>query len=179
MLLDATFPVFLVKPMANTRSRRVCHLLLRFVAFAATLAAVIMMATSHERATIFTVSFEAKYTNSPAFKYFVVAFSVITVYGFLVLFLPAKSLLWRLVVALDLVFTILLVSSFSATLAIAQVGKKGNNDAGWLPICDSVPKYCDQVTRALIAGFVAMIVYIILLLHSVHTIIDPLLLGKN
>jgi len=73
----------------------------------------------------------------------------------------------------------LVVSSFSASLAIAQVGKKGNSDAGWLPICDSVPKYCDQATRALIAGFIAMIIYIILLLHSIHTVIDPLLLRKS
>ncbi|RDX89176.1 CASP-like protein 1C1, partial [Mucuna pruriens] len=161
------------------KTRRVCHLLLRFLAFAATLSAVIVMTTSHQRATFFTVSFEAKYTNSPAFKYFVTAYSVVTVYGFLVLFLPAESLLWRLVVALDLVFNMLLVSSFSAALAIAQVGKKGNSDAGWLPICDSVPKYCNQVTGALIAGFVAVIIYIILLLHSIHTVIDPLLLRKN
>ncbi|QCD87757.1 CASP-like protein 1C1 [Vigna unguiculata] len=161
------------------KTRWLCHLLLRFLAFAATLSAVIMMATSHDRATIFTVSFEAKYTNSPAFKYFVIAYSVITVYGFFVLFLPAKSLLWQLVVALDLVFTMLLVSSLSAAIAIAQVGKKGNSYAGWLPICDSVPKYCDEATRALIAGFIAMIIYIILLLHSIHTIIDPLLLRKS
>ncbi|XP_020237605.1 CASP-like protein 1C1 isoform X2 [Cajanus cajan] len=161
------------------KTRRVCHLLLRFLAFAATISAVIVMATSHQTATIFTVSFEAKYTNSPAFKYFVIVYSVVTVYGFLVIFLPAQSLLWRLVVALDLVFTMLLVSSFSAALAIAQVGKKGNSYAAWLPICDSVPKYCDQVTGALIAGFVAVIIYIILLLHSIHTVIDPLLLSKN
>ncbi|TKY66857.1 CASP protein 1C1 [Spatholobus suberectus] len=161
------------------KTRRVCHLLLRFLAFAATLSAVIVMATSHERASFFTVSLEAKYTNSPAFKYFVVAYSVVTVYGFLVLFLPSESLLWRLVVALDLVFTMLLISSFSAALTIAQVGKKGNSYAAWLPICDSVPKYCEQVTGALIAGFVAVIIYIILLLHSIHTVIDPLLLRKN
>ncbi|KAG5033258.1 CASP-like protein 1C1 [Glycine max] len=161
------------------KTRTACHLLLRFLVFLATFAAVILMATSHETATIFTVTFEAKYTNSPAFKYFVTAYSVITVYGFLVLFLPAKSLLWKLVVALDLLFTMLVVSSFSASLAIAQVGKKGNSDAGWLPICGSVPKYCDQVTRALIAGFIAMIIYIILLLHSINTVIDPLLLRQS
>ncbi|KAK7263659.1 hypothetical protein RJT34_31253 [Clitoria ternatea] len=161
------------------KTRRICHLLLRFLAFAATLAAVIVMATSHERASIFTVSFEAKYTYSPAFKYFVIANSVVTVYGFLVLFLPKESLLWRLVVALDLVVTMVLISSFSAALAIAQVGKNGNSYAAWLPICDSVPKFCNQVTIALIAGFVAVIAYIILMLHSIHTIIDPLLLRKN
>ncbi|GAU13817.1 hypothetical protein TSUD_261440, partial [Trifolium subterraneum] len=84
------------------KTSRICHLLLRFLAFSATLAAVIVMVSSHERASFFNVSFEAKYTNSPALKYFVIANSVVTVYGFLVLFLPAESLLWRLVVAMDM-----------------------------------------------------------------------------
>ncbi|KAK7257440.1 hypothetical protein RIF29_31424 [Crotalaria pallida] len=162
--------------MANTR--RICLLLLRFLAFAATFSAVIVMATSHERISFLTISFETKYTNSPSFKYFVISNSVVTVYGFCVLLLPEESLLWRLVVALDLVFTMLLISSISAALAIAEVGKNGNTYAAWLPICGSVPKFCHQVTGALIAGFVAVITYMILLLHSLHTVLDPLLLKK-
>ncbi|KAI4322671.1 hypothetical protein L6164_022342 [Bauhinia variegata] len=160
------------------KARRICHLLFRFLAFSATLASVIVMTTSHERTSFLTLSIEAKYTISPAFKYFVIAYSIVTVYGFLVLFLPRESLLWRLVVALDLVFTMLLISSISAALAIAYVGKKGNNHAGWLPICDQVSKFCDRVTGALAAGFAAVIIYIVLLLHSIHTVLDPLLLRK-
>ncbi|XP_061342490.1 CASP-like protein 1C3 [Gastrolobium bilobum] len=159
--------------------RRFCHILLRFLAFGATLSAVIVMVTSHERTSFLTLSFEAKYTDSPAFKYFVVANSVVTVYGFFVLLLPEESLLWRLVVAMDLVFTMLLISSISAALAIAQVAKKGNTAAVWLPICDSVPKFCNQMLGALVAGFGAVIIYMILLLHSIHTVLDPLLLRKT
>lgn len=76
-------------------------------------------------------------------------------------------------------FTMLLISSISATLAIAQVAKKGNNNAAWLPICGSVPKFCDQVTGALIAGFIGVILYMILLLYSIHSVLDPLLLRKT
>ncbi|KAF7805931.1 CASP-like protein 1C1 [Senna tora] len=161
------------------KAKRICHLALRFLAFGATLSSVIVMATSHQRAGFFPVYFEAKYTNTPAFKYFVIANSVVTVYGFFVLFLPPKSLLWRFVVALDLVFTMLLISSMSSALAIAYVGKKGNNYAGWLPICGQVPKYCDQVTGALIAGFAAVIIYIVLVFYSIHSVLDPLLLRKT
>ncbi|GMN27973.1 hypothetical protein TIFTF001_001890 [Ficus carica] len=153
-------------------------LLVRFLAFAATLSAAIVMATSHQNASVFAVSFEAKYSQTPAFKYFVIANAIVSVYGFLVLFLPSKSLLWRLVVAFDLVFTLLLSSSISAALAIAYVGKKGNSYAGWLPICGQVPKYCDQVKGALVAGFIGVIIYMVLLLHSIHTVLDPLLLKK-
>ncbi|KAK7312804.1 hypothetical protein VNO77_36950 [Canavalia gladiata] len=160
------------------KSRRLCHLLLRFLAFGATLSGVIVMVTSHERSAFITLSSEVKYTNSSSLKYFVIANSVVTVYGFLVLFLPPRSLLWRLVVVLDLVLMMLLMSSFSAALAIAEVAKKGNSYAAWLPICDLVPKFCNQVQGALIAGFVAIIIYMILLLHSIHNAIDPLLLRK-
>jgi uncharacterized protein (TIGR01569 family) len=73
----------------------------------------------------------------------------------------------------------LLTSSVSAALAIAQVGKKGNSSAGWLPICGQVQNYCDHVKGALIAGFIGVIIYMILLLCSIHSALDPLLLQKT
>ncbi|KAJ0051836.1 hypothetical protein Pint_02244 [Pistacia integerrima] len=161
------------------KTKRIFTLLLRLMAFAATLSATIVMVSSHETASFFAVSFEVKYSDTPAFKYFVIANAIVSIYGFLVLFLPSESLLWRLVVALDMVFTLLLGSSISATLAIAQVGKKGNSSAGWLPVCGQVPKYCHQVTGALVAGFIGLIMYLLLLLYSIHTILNPLLLQKT
>lgn len=44
------------------------------------------------------------------YRYFVIANAIVTVYGFLVLFLPSKSQLWRLVVALDMVNMILYIT---------------------------------------------------------------------
>ncbi|XP_034916625.1 CASP-like protein 1C3 isoform X2 [Populus alba] len=135
------------------KPKRLLGLLLRLIAFGATLAAVIIMATSREKGSFFALSYEAKYSDTPAFKYFVIANAIVTVYGFLALFVPSESPLWRLVLALDLVFTMLLISSISAALAVAQVGKKGNSSAGWLPVCGQVTKYCNQVTGALVAGY--------------------------
>ncbi|KAI9177580.1 hypothetical protein LWI28_016885 [Acer negundo] len=161
------------------KTKRICTLLLRLLAFGATLSATIVMATSHETVSLFAVSFEAKYSDIPAFRYFVIANAVVSIYGFFVLFLPSESLLWRLVVALDLVFTLLLSSSISAALAIAQVGKKGNSSAGWLPICGQVPKYCDQARGALACGFIGLVIYLLLLLYSIHTVLNPLLLQRT
>ena len=103
-----------------------------------------------------------------------IAEAIATGYSFIVLFLSSKSLVWRLIVILDVVIAILLTSSISAALAIAQIGKKGNSHAGWLPICGQVPKFCDHVTGALIAGFVAAIVYLVLNLYSLHAVLSPL-----
>ncbi|KAL5581784.1 hypothetical protein UlMin_014226 [Ulmus minor] len=161
------------------KTKRLLTLLVRLMAFAATLSATIVMATSHEKGSFLTLSFEAKYSQTPAFKYFLIANAIVSVYGFLVLFLPPESMLWRLAVALDLVFTMLLGSAISAALAIAYVGKKGNSYAGWLPICGQVPKYCDHVKGALISGFIGLIIYMVLLLHTIHTVLDPLLLRKT
>ncbi|MBA0651634.1 hypothetical protein Gotur_008911 [Gossypium turneri] len=163
--------------MAETK--RIFTFLLRFIAFCTTLSAVIIMISSRQRATVLVFSFEAKYSDTPAFKYFVIVNAIVSIYGFLVLFLPSKSLLWRLVVALDAVFTILLTSSISAALAIAYVGEKGNPIAGWLPICDQVTKYCNQVKGALIVGFISVVLYMLLFLYSLHTALNPLLLEKS
>ncbi|KAI8007484.1 CASP-like protein 1C2 [Camellia lanceoleosa] len=157
------------------KTKRICALLLRALALAATVAAAIVMVTSHEKSTLFTVTFEAKYSHTPAFKYFLVANIIGAVYSFMVLFLPAESMLWRLVVALDVVITMLLTSGMSAALAIAYVGKKGNTYAGWLPICDQVEKYCQHVGGAIAAGFAGVIIYLLLLLYSIHNVLNPLL----
>ncbi|KAF5745953.1 CASP-like protein 1C1 [Tripterygium wilfordii] len=161
-----------------TKIKRVLGLLPRLLAFGATLSATIVMATSHERVNILGFSFEAKYTDASALKFFVIANAIVSAYGLLVLFLPWESLLWRLVVALDAVFTVILTSSISAALAIAEVGKKGNSHAGWLPMCGQVPKYCDQVTGALAVGFIGLIIYVVLLLYSIYGALNPLLVLK-
>ncbi|CAN7066613.1 unnamed protein product, partial [Brassica rapa subsp. trilocularis] len=59
-------------------------------------------------------------------RYFVIANAIVSVYSFLVLFLPKESLLWKFVVVLDLMVTMLLTSSLLAAVAVAQVGKRGN-----------------------------------------------------
>jgi len=70
----------------------------------------------------------------------------------------------------------LLSSSVSAALAIAHVGKKGNTHAGWLPICGQVPKFCDHVTGALVAGFAAAIIYFLLIFSSLYSVKNTLFL---
>ncbi|XP_010272470.1 PREDICTED: CASP-like protein 1C1 [Nelumbo nucifera] len=157
------------------KKKRAVLFVFRFLAFAAAISATIVMATSNENAFFYGIELEASYNNSPALTYFVIAYSIVTVYGFLLLFLPPSSKLWQFVVAVDVIATVLVTSSFSAALAVAYVGKQGNSSAGWLPICDQVSDFCKQIAGALVAGFAAMIIYTGLLLYSIHTVLDPLL----
>ncbi|KAL3576986.1 hypothetical protein D5086_022269 [Populus alba] len=125
---------------------------LRLLALAATVVAVVFMVASHDSAQVLNLTFTAKYSNTPAFKYLVIGEAIAGGYTVISILLSFKGLFWRLIVILDMVTTVLLTSSISAALAIAQVGKKGNTHAGWLPICGQVPDFCDNVTVALIAG---------------------------
>ncbi|KAK4421228.1 CASP-like protein 1C1 [Sesamum alatum] len=153
-------------------SKRIPIFLLRLLALGATVSATLVMITSHDSAQLFNMKFEAKYTNSPTFKYFVLMNAIASGYSLILLFLPSKSSYGHLILILDLVMALLLDSSISACLAIGQVGKNGNSHAGWLPICGQVPKFCDHVTGALVAGFVAAIVYFLILLYSLHNIMN-------
>ncbi|KAK7385552.1 hypothetical protein VNO78_31275 [Psophocarpus tetragonolobus] len=130
---------------------RICHILIRFVAFTATFCAAIIMVTSHERGSIFTEPFEAKYTVFPFFDH------CLRIFGSLY---PRRKL----------------AVATSGGHGFGVVGKKGNRY--WEPVCGTVAKYCGKVTGAFIADFIAAIIYIILLLHSIHSALNPLLL-KN
>ncbi|GAB2234686.1 hypothetical protein Drorol1_Dr00003948 [Drosera rotundifolia] len=160
-------------------TKRICAYLFRLLVLGATASAAIVMAVSHETAHVFFLTTEAKYTHMPAFKYFVIANAIASVYSLLVLLLPQQSPLWRLVLALDVVVAMLLASSSSAALAIAYVGLKGNTNAGWQPICKQVPHYCNHVEGALAAGFVGFAMYGAIVLSSIHDILDPLLTRKS
>lgn len=76
------------------------------------------------------------------------------------------------------VVAVLLASSVSSAFAIASVGKKGNTHAGWLPICGQVPKFCNHVTAALVAGFIAAILYFLLVIYTLYTVLNPLFVVK-
>ncbi|KAK8580677.1 hypothetical protein V6N13_143742 [Hibiscus sabdariffa] len=156
------------------KTKRIITILLRLLAFGATLTATVVMVTSHDSAEVLNLKFSAKYTNSPAFKFYVIAEAIASGYGLIALFLCSKSSVERLIVILDVVVAMLLTSSISAALAEAEIGKKGNSHAGWLPICGQVPKFCDHVTGALIAGFAAAIVYLVLNLYSLLVVLAPL-----
>ncbi|XP_071738934.1 CASP-like protein 1C2 [Rutidosis leptorrhynchoides] len=144
---------------------------LRLVALVATFVAIIVMVTSHDSAKVLGMTFQAKYNNSPTLKYFVIVSIITTVYSLLALFVPPKKLR-RHVLVLDMIVMSFLISSFSAAVGVGQLGKQGNTHAGWLPICDQVPKFCHHVTISLVAGFVAVIVYFLLLLYSLNNVLN-------
>ncbi|XAR66462.1 hypothetical protein NMG60_11012714 [Bertholletia excelsa] len=155
-------------------AKRIPAFVIRLVALAAAVTATVVMVTSRDSAAVLNLEFDAKYNNSPKFKYYVAVNIIASAYSLVVLFLPSKSSLWLFILVSDLVIMSLLDSGISGALAIGYVGKKGNPHAGWLPICDQVAKFCDHVTGSLVSGFVAVIIYFLLLLYSLHNVINLL-----
>ncbi|XP_010916001.1 CASP-like protein 1C1 [Elaeis guineensis] len=157
------------------KASRACVFLLRLLAAAATVSAAVVMATSHESTTLFGLTLEAKFQYTPSFKFFVIANAIGCGYSLLVLLIPPTSSLSRFVVMLDVIIAMLLTAAISAAGAISEVGKKGNSHSGWLPICGQIPKFCDHVKGAMICAFCGVVIYLVILLHSIHTVIGPLL----
>ncbi|XP_022847740.1 CASP-like protein 1C1 [Olea europaea var. sylvestris] len=155
-----------------TLAKRIPIFLLRLLALGAAVTATVITVTSKDTAQFLNMKFEAKYTNSPTFKYFALINAIASGYTLIMLFFPSKSSCGHLILVFDLIMVLLLDSSISACLAIGQVGKKGNSHAGWLPICGQVPKFCDHVTGALIAGFLAAIIYFLIFLYSLHNFLN-------
>ncbi|KAK4485225.1 hypothetical protein RD792_007853 [Penstemon davidsonii] len=153
-------------------SKRFAVFVLRFLALGASISATAIMITSRETVEVLNIKFEAKYTNTPTFVYFVLMNAIASGYSLILLFFPAKNKFGHFILVLDLIMVLLLDSSISACLAIGQVAKKGNSHAGWLPICGQVHKFCDHAAIAVAAGFVASILYFIIVLYSIHNVMN-------
>ncbi|CAN6553052.1 hypothetical protein FF1_004960 [Malus domestica] len=161
-----------------TQTRRIFTFVLRLLALAATVSATIVMVNSHDSTRVLNLTFKAKFSDSPTFTYFVIVEAIVSGYNLIILLLSSKGSLWRIVIILDVVAALLLTSSMSAALAIAQVGKKGNTHAGWLPICGQVSKFCNHVSGALVAGILAAIFYYVLNLFTLYNVLNPLFVAK-
>ncbi|EES19280.1 hypothetical protein BDA96_09G093900 [Sorghum bicolor] len=153
---------------------RLISAVLRLAAAGAAAAAAIIMVTSHETTSFFGIEMEAKYSYTPSFVFFVVAFAVAFAYSLLALLARPGSTASRLLLLSDVMVGMLLTGAVAATGAISQVGKSGNEHAGWLPICAQVQAYCSHVMGALIAGFVSLLLYFLIIMYSLHAVAEPL-----
>ncbi|XVF48991.1 hypothetical protein PTKIN_Ptkin03bG0232700 [Pterospermum kingtungense] len=154
------------KPAASYRTK--LTIVLRVLATFASLVAAISMGISHED--------DIMAKDLTSFLCFLVFNAVLSAYSFGVLLLPQKSLLWRTIVIVDMVYTMLLASVDSVTLGMFYLEMHGNDHASWSPICDVVSSYCTRVQVAVVAGFFALGMYFINNLICLCLSLNPLLL---
>ncbi|KAK8913911.1 hypothetical protein KSP39_PZI024211 [Platanthera zijinensis] len=144
-------------------------LLLRILAMAAAISAAVVMATGRQTTTFFNLTLKAEFSQTPSFIFFVIAYAIASLYSLLALFIQPTSLFSRWVGVFDVIISMLMTAAMGAAVAIAQVGKKGNKHAGWLPICEEVSKYCNQIMGALISGTVGLLLHNIIVFHTIIT----------
>ncbi|PIN17751.1 hypothetical protein CDL12_09596 [Handroanthus impetiginosus] len=152
--------------------------LLRFIAFFATLSATLVMALNKQTktitvATIGTVpvraTLTAKFHHTPAFVYFVIANGNASLHNLLMLvvtFMGAKCNFKRLaplaIPILDLMNVSILSGGASAAVFMGQLGRNGNSHARWNKICDKFESFCDRSGGAMIASFIGLMLMIII-----------------
>ncbi|KAE8713172.1 Casparian strip membrane protein 1 [Hibiscus syriacus] len=153
----------------------IADFLLRLGAIITALAAAATMGTSDETLPFFTqfFQFEAGYDDLPTFIFFVIAMALVG--GYLVLSLPFSVVtIFRpyavaprlLIFILDTVALTLTTAAGGAAAAVVYLAHNGNSSTNWLPICQQFGDFCQNVSGAVVASFVTVVVFMMLILLS-------------
>ncbi|KAK8542112.1 hypothetical protein V6N13_137320 [Hibiscus sabdariffa] len=153
----------------------IADFLLRLGAITSALAAAATMGTSDQTLPFFTqfFQFEASYDDLPTFMFFVIAMGLIS--GYLVLSLPFSivtivrpyAVAPRLLLfILDTMALTLTTAAGGAATAIVYLAHNGNPNTNWLAICNQFGDFCQNVSGAVVASFVTVVVFMVLILLS-------------
>ncbi|KAK9054604.1 hypothetical protein SSX86_025683 [Deinandra increscens subsp. villosa] len=147
----------------------------RIIAAATSIAAACFMFNSRQSKMLYGTNMDARYTYSPAFKFFTMMNVVAcgcSVLSLLPVFAIGRtftnSVNFFFLFLHDLTIAMLLAGGTGAATTVAQVGKFGNNHAGWMPICDNFGKFCHKVAWSLIFGYMALFCYLVLVVLSAY-----------
>ncbi|KAK9288847.1 hypothetical protein L1049_017313 [Liquidambar formosana] len=157
---------------------------LRFLLFASTLAAVLVMVTAKQTKSVTVPGFPtpgpvpAKFNHSPALIYFVVALSVACLYSLITLVLslsailkPVYSTLFVFHFALLDVIILGLVASATGTAGgVAYIGLKGNSHVRWNKVCNVYDKFCQHIGSSVAISLFASVVLVLLVLLSIYSL---------
>ncbi|XP_015078796.1 casparian strip membrane protein 3-like [Solanum pennellii] len=153
--------------------------ILRLCALVTTLAAATAMGTTEETLPLFTqfFQFQASYDDLPAFSYFVVANAIASAY--VVLSLPFSIVcivrphlvgVKLLLLILDTVMVAFTTAAAAAAAAIVYLAENGNSTTQWVAICQQFGDFCQRVSGAVVASFIAAFIFIILVVFSAVTL---------
>lgn len=65
---------------------------------------------------------------------------------------------------------VFLISAAAAAAAIIEVAHHGNANSNWFPICQQYNGFCERISGTLIGSFIAVVVFIILIIISAVSI---------
>ncbi|XP_066355375.1 CASP-like protein 1B1 [Miscanthus floridulus] len=167
------------RPQLRDRLVALQPVVLRAAATLATAAAAAVMALNAQSYTAvvaivgtrpLTQTFTAKFRDTPAFVYFVIANAIAAAYNLEVLLIRRLILRRRMaglvVHMLDMVIMALLATGAATAAAMAELGKNGNVHARWNPICDRFGSFCSRGGVALASSFTGVALMLALNLLS-------------
>ncbi|KAL2239306.1 UNVERIFIED_CONTAM: Casparian strip membrane protein 3 [Sesamum indicum] len=149
--------------------------ILRICALVAALAATTTMGTTDQTLPFSTqfFQFQASYDDLPTFMFFVVANAIAS--GYLVLSLPFSIVgivrpsaagIKLLLLILDTVLVAFTTAAAAAAAAIVYLAHNGNSNTNWLAICQQFTDFCQRVSGAVVASFIAAAIFIFLVVLS-------------
>ncbi|XP_076952427.1 CASP-like protein 1 isoform X3 [Bidens hawaiensis] len=157
---------------------------LRAVVLVAGVAAVIIMVTSKQSklmALPFSpttiVSLDANWNQSPAYIFYVAAFSVACLYSIItgissVLTLKktggsSTKLKFHFAI-LDSLLLAILSSALGAELGVAWIGLKGNHYSFWKEICNAYGSFCHHLAATTIMAIISIVALLLLVWRSFY-----------
>lgn len=158
-------------------------IILRFLLFAASLVAVVVTVTANQTTILPLPSgptpWPAKFRYTPAFVYFVAAFSVSGLYSIITILaslyvikkptLKTKLLLYF--IFWDVLILGITASATGTAGGIAYLGLKGNSHVvGWNKICNRYDKFCRHVGASIGVALFGSIVTVLLIWVSAYSI---------
>ncbi|KAL5860760.1 hypothetical protein ACOSQ4_002056 [Xanthoceras sorbifolium] len=155
------------------RSFFMAQILIRVLATAFTLAAISVMLTSTQSAMVFGYNFVVHYSDISAMRFLVgadIVACIFSVLSLLCVFLLSRSgsdlkNIFFLFLH-DMVVMVLLISGCAAAIAIGYVSKYGEEKAGWMAVCENVPKFCSRVLVSIVLSVLAFVCFMTLAIMS-------------
>lgn len=141
------------------------NLILRLLTAGATAAAVIVMLLANQTHDTPYGFFRGRWRDYPAYKWFIIANSVVFVYAILSAVVAFCALILRrgplsyspsawLTFIVDFLAASALMSAASAALVVALIARHGQSSAGWNSWCGYVSRFCDYAQGAIISSFI-------------------------
>ncbi|XP_040863715.1 MARVEL domain-containing protein isoform X1 [Glycine max] len=156
--------------------------ILRFLLLAASVVALAVIVSSDQTEQVLfqdvLLPQPAKFKYSPAFVYFVAAFSVSGLYA-LVSALASISVIqkpgFKLKFLLHFIFWDALILGITASAtgaagSVAYIGLKGNSHVGWIKVCNIYDKFCRHLAGSIAVALFGSIVTVLLIWLSAFTI---------
>ncbi|MFQ6632683.1 hypothetical protein Gotur_008401 [Gossypium turneri] len=145
---------------------------LRIAATATAMAAAWVIFTANQTVEVLGMSFDARYSYSPAFKFFAYANAIAFGFSLMSLFFmffarhALTATIYFFFFLHDLMMMSLVLSGLAAGTAIGMVARDGNGHTGWIKICDRFEKFCHKVTVSMALSYVAVVCLLVLTVMS-------------